>query len=92
MDEKGLSASIRIEISFAGCCEPLLSLLADSPCGGDLVDEVEGITFLISPDVYQLSGDINISYVTEPCRKGFSITSARSISEWAGFGVCDIKV
>lgn len=91
LDAKGLRASIRIDIGFTGCCDASLSLQADSHCEDDLVEEIEGITFLINTDIYKLSGDISINYIEAQGKKGFAITSERPISEWTGFGVCDIK-
>ena len=58
----------------------------------DLVIEIDGLVFSISPDAYGISGDINISYTDEAGRKGFSITSSKPVSEWDGFGVCSIKI
>lgn len=92
LNEKGLHASIRIDTGFTGCCDASLTLAADSMREGDLVEDIDGITFLVNSDVYKLSGNIHISYVEEPGKKGFSVTSEHPISEWQGFGVCEIKI
>jgi Fe-S cluster assembly iron-binding protein IscA len=89
---KGLDKLVRIDLGFTGCCDASLCMAAGVPHEGDMVVEAEGLTFSISPDTYQLSGDINISYVDEPGREGFSITSSKPVSEWDGFGVCNIKI
>jgi Fe-S cluster assembly iron-binding protein IscA len=89
---KSLGNFIRIDLGFTGCCDASLSLAAGAPHEGDLVVETDGLTFSISPDTYQLSGDINVVYKDEPGTEGFSITSSKPVSEWDGFGVCHIKI
>jgi len=56
----------------------------------DLIEKVDDLTFVIGPEVYQLAGDITISYTDEIGRKGFILTSDKPLSEWDGLGVCDI--
>jgi Fe-S cluster assembly iron-binding protein IscA len=67
-------------------------MVADSAREGDLVWKTDGLDFVISPETYKISGDINIAYIDEPGKKGFSITSSKPVSEWEGFGICDIKI
>jgi Fe-S cluster assembly iron-binding protein IscA len=66
-------------------------MAADSAREGDIIFETDGLDFFISPETYELSGDITITYIDEPGRKGFSITSSKPVSEWDGFGICNIK-
>jgi len=58
----------------------------------DLIEDVNGLTFVIDPEVYQLVGNITISYVDEIGRKGFILTSDKPLSEWDGLGVCPIGI
>jgi Fe-S cluster assembly iron-binding protein IscA len=58
----------------------------------DLIQEVDGLTFVIGPEVDQLVGDITISYTDEVGRKGFVLTSDKPLSEWDGLGVCAIGI
>lgn len=67
-------------------------LSAEAAHEGDLTVEIDGLVFSVSPDTYEISGDINISYAEEQGRKGFSVTSSKPVSEWDGFGICDIKI
>ena len=92
LEEKGLQKSVRIDLGFTGCCDASLTIVADSAREDDLVIETDGLTFIISPETHELSGDINISCIDEPGRKGFHITSSKPVSEWDGFGICDIKI
>jgi Fe-S cluster assembly iron-binding protein IscA len=64
----------------------------DNICESDLVEEAEGLTFVIDPEVYQLVGDITISYIDEIGKKGFILTSDKPLSEWDGLGVCAIGI
>jgi Fe-S cluster assembly iron-binding protein IscA len=57
----------------------------------DLVYEINGLTFVISPETFQLVGNIRISYRDTTDKKGFMITSEKPVSEWDGFGVSDIR-
>ncbi len=92
LEGKGLQKFIRIDLGFTGCCDASLVMSAEAAHEGDLTVETGGVVFSISPDTYAISGDINISYAEEHGRKGFSVTSSKPISEWDGFGVCDIKI
>lgn len=88
---KMLPLSVRVEIRSTGCCDPSLGLRADDAEAGDLTENIRGLRIVIHPDVYALVGDITISHVDEPARKGFILTSARPLSEWSGFGVSDLR-
>jgi Fe-S cluster assembly iron-binding protein IscA len=90
--EKGIQRPLRIHLQFTGCCDPSLGLSVDSIREPDLIEEVDGLTFVIDPEVYQLVGDITISYIDEIGRKGFILTSDKPVSEWDGLGVCAIGI
>jgi len=89
---KGLDKLVRIDLGFTGCCDASLSLSAGAAHEGDMVVETEGLTFSLSPDTYELSGDITVNHIAGPGKEGFSVTSSKPISEWDGFGVCNIKI
>jgi Fe-S cluster assembly iron-binding protein IscA len=86
-----IQTPIRLELQSAGCCDPVLGLRVDAAREADIVYQIEDITFIVSSKTEQYFGDFNIEYVDEIGRKGFVITSTVPVSEWAGFGVCDIK-
>ena len=90
--EKGIQRPVRIHLQFTGCCDPSLGLSVDSIRKPDLIEEVDGLTFVIDPEVYQLVGNITISYIDEIGRKGFILTSDKPVSEWDGLGVCAIGI
>lgn len=90
--EQGVQGPLRVALCFAGCCDPSLGLSLETVKEHDLVQELEGLTFVVSPETFDLAGDITISYVDDGIQKGFSITSSKSISEWDGFAVCSIRV
>lgn len=79
---------VRIELRFTGCCDASLGLRVDSVRDGDLVQEVDGVTFVVSPEVFETAGDISVGYCDEAGRRGFILTSARAVSEWQGFAPC----
>jgi Fe-S cluster assembly iron-binding protein IscA len=58
----------------------------------DLVEEVDGLTFVISPETHQLVGEVRIACVDDAGRKGFVLTSSKPISEWDGFATGSIKM
>lgn len=89
--EKGIQRPLRIELQFSGCCDPTLGLGVDTIRESDLVQELDGLTFVVSPETYQLAGDVTISYVEEAGRRGFVLTPSKPLSEWDGFGVITIK-
>jgi len=89
--QKGLQGSLRIQLQSTGCCDASLGLMVDVPKATDLKEEIEEITFIVSPEVYELTGDIIISYSTDGLMPGYVITSENPVSEWSGFGVCNIK-
>jgi iron-sulfur cluster insertion protein len=90
--EKGVQRPLGIHLQFTGCCDPSLGLSVDSIRESDLIKEADGLTFVIDPEVYQLVGDIAISYTDDIGRKGFILTSDKPVSEWDGLGVCTIGI
>ena len=82
---------IRLELQSSGCCDPVLGLRAGATRDTDIVYQIEDVTIAIDPKTEQSFGDFNIEYIDEVGRRGFVITSTVPVSEWAGFGVCDIK-
>jgi Fe-S cluster assembly iron-binding protein IscA len=91
LSERGIQGPIRIEVQFSGCCDPSLGLIVDTVRESDLVEELDGLTFVISPETHQLVGEVRISYRDDAGRKGFVLTSSRPISEWDGFATCSIR-
>jgi Fe-S cluster assembly iron-binding protein IscA len=89
--EKGCQPPLRIQLQSSGCCDPILCLRADQIRETDLVQEVDELTFVIGPEIYQLLGEVTISYRNEHGKDGFVITSTKPVSEWEGFGVSVIK-
>jgi len=87
LGQSGLQLSVRIEIQSTGCCDSSLGLRADAASDGDLTEEVEGVTFLIEPKLYDLVGEVSISLADN----GFVLNSRTPLNEWAGFGACSIK-
>lgn len=89
--EQGIQRPIRIELRFSGCCDPTLGLSVDAIRESDLVQELDGLTFVISPETHHVVGDVTISYVEETGRKGFVLTPSKPVGEWDGFGVTTIR-
>jgi Fe-S cluster assembly iron-binding protein IscA len=92
LSEKGLQGPIRIDLNSTGCCDVSLGLSVDQMHASDLIEEVDGLHFVMSPETYQLVGAVTISYVDEKGKKGFVLCSSKPVSEWDGFGVCSIKI
>jgi Fe-S cluster assembly iron-binding protein IscA len=90
--EKGIQGPLRIDLRSSGCCDPSLILSVNNVRESDLIQEAEGLTFIMSPEIYQLVGEVTISYADEIGRKGFVLTSEKPISEWDGFGVSIIRI
>jgi len=64
----------------------------DTALETDLAMELDDLTFVINREIYQVVGEVTISYVDEMGRKGFILTSSKPVSEWDGFSVSDIKI
>jgi Fe-S cluster assembly iron-binding protein IscA len=92
LSERGVQGPVRIEVQFTGCCDPSLGLMVDTVRESDLVEELDGLTFVISPETHQLVGEVRISYTDEAGRKGFVLTSSKPISEWDGFATSSIRM
>ncbi len=90
--DSGIHQPIRVDLRSSGCCDATLCLCVDSISETDLTLELDNLIFVISPETYQIVGEVKISYVDELERKGFLLTSAKPTSEWDGFGVSDIKI
>jgi Fe-S cluster assembly iron-binding protein IscA len=92
LSEKGLQGPIRIDLNSTGCCDVSLGLSVDQMRAADLIEEVDGLQFVMSPETYQLVGEVTISFVDEREKRGFILTSSKPVSEWDGFGVCSIRI
>jgi Fe-S cluster assembly iron-binding protein IscA len=92
LSEKGIQGPIRIDLNSTGCCDVSLGLSVDTVRPADLVEEIDGLQFTMSPETYQLVGEVTISFIDEKGKKGFVLCSSKPVSEWAGFGVCTIRV
>jgi Fe-S cluster assembly iron-binding protein IscA len=91
LKENNINLPLRLDLHFTGCCDASLCLRPDEPGDEDLILEKEGLTFIIHPEVYTLTGEITIFYLEETCRKGFVIKSSKPLGEWEGFGLSEIK-
>lgn len=90
LDEKGLERPLRIHLQSSGCCDPSLALSLGDIGPTDIVQEEGGLTFVISPEIVDLVGQVTIAYVDESGRRGFVLTSSKPVSEWDGFGISTI--
>jgi Fe-S cluster assembly iron-binding protein IscA len=84
--------TICIDIHSTGCCDSSLGLSLCEIREDDLIQEIEGLTFVISREVYELVGEVTISYIDEKGKKGYVIRSSKPLNEWDGFGTCEIKL
>ena len=83
---------IQINLVFKGCCDSSLEMRMGARREGDLACSVDGICFLIQPKVFELSSEVTISLGTAgSVNPLFSLTSARQLSEWDGFGESEIQ-
>lgn len=92
LNEKNIRQPLRVDLLFSGCCDPSLGLCLGQVREKDLIFKLEGLTFLISPETYELAGEITVSCVDEAGRKRFAIKSSKPLGEWGGFGTGDIKI
>ena len=92
LSERGVQKPIRIELISAGCCDPSLGLRVDTIHESDLVEEVDGLTFVISPETHELVGEVRISCNDDAEREGFVLTSSKPVSEWDGLLTCSIRM
>jgi Fe-S cluster assembly iron-binding protein IscA len=90
--DKGIQKPIRIDLNFNGCCDSSLCLRVDSISETDFTLETDGLIFAINPETYELVGEVTISYVDDMRRKGFILTSSKTVGEWDGFGITEIKI
>jgi Fe-S cluster assembly iron-binding protein IscA len=85
--EAGVQGPIRIAITSSGCCDPSFGLAVDRIREPDLVEEVDGVTFVIDLETHDLVGEVTIG-----CKEdGFVVTSSKGLSEWDGFAPCRIR-
>ena len=90
--EKEFQRPLRIQLQSSGCCDPSLCLSVDNIQKPDLIQEVEGLTFIMSPEIHELVGEVTIAFTDEIGRKGFVLTSSKPVSEWEGWGVSSINL
>jgi Fe-S cluster assembly iron-binding protein IscA len=92
LSERGAQKPIRIELISAGCCDPSLGLRLDTIHESDLVEEVDGLTFVIDPETHELAGEVRISCSDDAEREVFVLTSSKPVSEWDGLLTCSLRV
>jgi Fe-S cluster assembly iron-binding protein IscA len=92
LSEKGFQRPLRIDLQSSGCCDPSLCLSVDDIRESDLIQEVDGLTFVIGPETHELVGEVTISFSDDTGRKGFVLTSRKPVSEWDGFAVSVIRI
>jgi Fe-S cluster assembly iron-binding protein IscA len=92
LSAKGVQGPVRIEVQFTGCCGPSLGLMVDTVRESDLVEDLEGLTFAISPETHELVGEVTISCADDPEREEFVLSSSKPISEWDGFAASSIRI
>jgi len=92
LSERGIQGPVRIELQFTGCCDPSLGLIVDRIRESDLVQEVDGLTFVIDPETHELAGEVKISYTEDAGRDRFVLTSSKPVSEWDGLITCSIRM
>jgi Fe-S cluster assembly iron-binding protein IscA len=92
LSERGIQGPVRIEIQSTGCCDASLGLIVDTVRESDLVEELDGLTFVISPETHQLVGEVRIAYTDDAGREGFVLTSSNPLSEWDGFAARSIRM
>jgi len=92
LSERGIQGPVRVELQFTGCCDPSLGLIVDTLRESDLVEEVDGLTFVISPETHELAGEVYIAYKDDAGRDVFVVTSSKPVSEWDGFATCSIRM
>lgn len=84
--------AVRVDLRAAGCCDPSLVLVADNKDVSDLVEQEAGLTLVMRPEIYNLTGTVTIAFVNEPNKNGFVLTAERPLGEWDGFGTSGIQV
>jgi Fe-S cluster assembly iron-binding protein IscA len=89
--EGGIQGPVRIELQFTGCCDPSLGLIVDRVRESDMVEETDGLTFVISPETHELAGEVRISYADDAERNRFVVTSSKPIGEWDGLTTCSLR-
>jgi Fe-S cluster assembly iron-binding protein IscA len=90
--ERGSPGPVRIELQFTGCCDPSLGLIVDEAHETDIVEKVDGLTFVIDPQAQELAGDVSIAYKDDGGRDVFVLRSTNPIGEWEGFMTCELRI
>jgi Fe-S cluster assembly iron-binding protein IscA len=86
-----LQRPLRIDLQASGCCDPSLGLRVDTVRESDLIQETEGLVFVVSPEIYRLAGEVTISYIEKSHRRGLVLTARKPVTEWEGFSVISIS-
>ena len=92
LSERGIQGPVRVELQFTGCCDPSLGLIVDTAHESDLVEEVDGLTFVIDPETHELAGEVRISCTDDAGSNRFVLTSSKPVGEWDGFATCSIRM
>jgi Fe-S cluster assembly iron-binding protein IscA len=87
--EEKMEAPVRIFLNEdGGCGGPQLAITVSQTKDDDSVFELEGQTYLLNENLYELCGDVEVDYVDDGIRKGFIITSEKEFAQHGGCGSC----
>lgn len=88
--EKSPLIALRVQVRTSGCCDPTLALVFDRARPDDLITEKDGLTFVMDPSTFQMTGEVSIELADDGECPSFTITPAKPLSEWSGFCVTTI--
>ena len=91
MELHQIEKPIRINLAFKGCCDPSLEMRVGEPAEKDLQLGLDGLCFLMPSNVFDLAGEVTISSIETQGENQFILKSAKPLSEWEGFGSCEIQ-
>ncbi len=69
----------RVTSIFWGITVSSLGLIVDTVRESDLVQEVDGLTFVIDPDTHGLAGEVRVSLADDEERTAFILTSSNHV-------------
>ena len=69
-----------------------LGLIVDTVRESDLVQEVDGLTFVVDPETHGLAGEVRVSLADDEERTAFILTSSKPVSEWDGLITCNLRM
>ena len=79
LKEQNLDSPIRVYMAQGGCSGTALAMGLDDKKDSDQSFELNGLTFLVAPDLLESVGKLKVDFLTQGSQSGFQVSSEKPL-------------